>query len=66
VNALTNNLAKVDGKVNNLQTSVNTLEQGWKLQSDGDVATAVKAGPIPLQLTVVPTLMWPAQATPLP
>ncbi len=44
VNALTNNLAKVDGKVNNLQTSVNTLEQGWKLKSDGDVATAVKAG----------------------
>ena len=44
VNVLTNSIAKVDGKVNNLQTSVNTLEQGWKLKSDGDVATAVKAG----------------------
>ena len=44
VNALNNSISKVDGKVNNLQTSVNTLEQGWKLQSDGDAASAVKAG----------------------
>ena len=41
---LNNNITAVGGKVSNLQTSVNTLEQGWKLQSDGDAVTAVKAG----------------------